>query len=63
MVAWEWQIKGESRREILAAHPAAYPEELMERLIKLLTYRRDLVLDPYNGSGSTTSVARRTGPR
>ncbi|HSH95463.1 MAG TPA: site-specific DNA-methyltransferase [Roseimicrobium sp.] len=58
-----WDIRAETRKEILDQHPAPYPEPLVERLIKLLTYRRDLVIDPYNGSGSTTAVAHRLGRR
>ena len=42
-------------------HRAAYPAKLVGRLIKLLTYRGDTVLDPYNGSGTTTAVAARLG--
>jgi DNA modification methylase len=58
-----WDVRPETRRNILAAHPAPYPETLAERLIKLLTYRRDLVIDAYNGSGTTTAVAKRLGRR
>ncbi len=54
-----WEIRAETRREMLAAHPAPCPEELVERAIKLLTYRRDLVVDPFNGSGTTMVVAKR----
>ena len=34
-------------------HPAQYPEELIERIIKVGTNVGDLVLDPFMGSGST----------
>ena len=37
-------------------HPAAFPIELPYRLIKLLTYKSDTILDPFMGSG-TTGVA------
>jgi len=65
-LAWRfssWEIPAETRKEVLDQHPAPYPEPLVERLVKLLTYRRDLVIDPYNGSGTTTAVARRLGRR
>jgi DNA modification methylase len=58
-----WNMRPETRRDILATHPAPFPEELAERATKLLTYRRDLVVDPYNGSGTTTAVAKRLGRR
>lgn len=36
------------------SHPAPYPEELVERLLKLYSYADDIVLDPFNGIGTTT---------
>jgi site-specific DNA-methyltransferase (adenine-specific) len=44
-------------------HPAMFPEELPRRVMKLFTYRGDLVLDPFNGAGTTTRVARALGRR
>ncbi len=41
-------------------HPAPFPVELPERLIHLYTYRGDLVLDPFMGSGTTAVAAIRT---
>ena len=38
-------------------HPAMFPEELPRRLMKLFSYRNDIVLDPFNGTGTTTLVA------
>lgn len=38
-------------------HPAMFPEELVERLLKLFSYQEDIVLDPFNGVGTTTLVA------
>ncbi len=38
-------------------HPAMFPEELPRRLMKLLSYKNDIVLDPFNGVGTTTLVA------
>lgn len=38
-------------------HPAPYPEELIERLLKIYSYKGDIVLDPFNGIGTTTYVA------
>ena len=38
-------------------HPAMFPEELPRRLMKLFSYKNDIVLDPFNGAGTTTLVA------
>jgi len=38
-------------------HPAMFPEELPRRLIRLFSYRNDIVLDPFNGAGTTTLAA------
>ncbi|QNI31197.1 site-specific DNA-methyltransferase [Alloacidobacterium dinghuense] len=42
-------------------HPAPYPIELAERLIKLFSFAGDTILDPFLGTGSTTAAAIRTG--
>ena len=47
----------------LVGHPVPFPEQIPWRLITLLTKKGDLVLDPMNGSGQTTKVARNTGRR
>jgi len=40
-------------------HSAAFPEELPEWFIKLFTKEKDIVLDPFMGSGTTLFVANR----
>lgn len=42
-------------------HPAPFPEDLPHRLIRMLTDEGDLVLDPFNGSGTTTKAASHLG--
>ena len=42
-------------------HPAPYPVELAERLIKLFSFAGDTILDPFLGTASTTVAAIRTG--
>lgn len=42
-------------------HPAPYPVELAERLIKLFSFAGDTILDPFLGTGSTTAAAIKTG--
>ena len=39
-------------------HPCPYPEEIPYRLINLYSYPGDIVLDPFNGSGQTTKIAK-----
>jgi DNA modification methylase len=56
-----WDIPPESAKRV--NHPAPFPVELPERLIKLYTYQDDLVLDPFLGSGSTLVAAARTDRR
>ena len=40
-------------------HPAPFPEELPYRIIKLYTYKGDVVLDPFMGSGTTAVVCKK----
>jgi DNA modification methylase len=54
-----WELPAESATRV--GHPAPYPVELPSRLIDLYTYRGDLVLDPFLGSGSTAVAALRRG--
>ena len=56
-----WSIPPESARRV--GHPAPFPVELPERLIWLYTFKDDLVLDPFMGSGSTLVAAARHGRR
>lgn len=42
-------------------HPAVYPEFIIQELIKLLTKPRDIVLDPFIGSGTTAVAAKKLG--
>ena len=54
-----WDIPAESASRV--GHPAPFPVELPQRLIELYTYRGDLVIDPFMGSGTTAVAAVRTG--
>jgi DNA modification methylase len=54
-----WEIAPESATRV--GHPAPFPVELPRRLIDLYTYRDDVVLDPFMGSGTTAVAALRTG--
>lgn len=56
-----WELPPESATRV--GHPAPFPVELPRRLIDLYTYRGDLVLDPFMGSGSAAVAAVRTDRR
>jgi DNA modification methylase len=51
-------IKGESTRR---GHPAPFPVELAERLIKMFSFAGDTVFDPFSGTGSTALAALNAG--
>lgn len=59
--AWFQQIwtglTGASTRN----HPAPYPVELAERLIRMFSFVGDIVLDPFLGSGTTAVAAMQCG--
>ena len=46
-----WTMNAESARRI--GHPAPFPEELPYRLIQLYSFKNDIILDPFIGSGTT----------
>jgi site-specific DNA-methyltransferase (adenine-specific) len=54
-----WKIHAESATKI--GHPAPYPVELPLRAIKLCSFKNDVILDPFMGSGSTAVAALKTG--
>jgi len=54
-----WRFPPESA--IRVGHPAPFPEELPYRRIQLYTFKGDVVLDPFVGSGTTAVVAAKLG--
>lgn len=54
-----WEMPSASATRI--GHPAPFPVDLPRRLIELYTYRDDLVLDPFVGSGTTAVAAIGSG--
>jgi adenine-specific DNA-methyltransferase len=44
-------------------HPCQFPVALAQRLVRALTKRKDLVIDPFMGSGSTAVAAALEGRR
>lgn len=49
-----WTMNAESAKRI--GHPAPFPLELPYRLIQLYSFKNDIIIDPFMGSG-TTAVA------
>ncbi|WP_436642156.1 site-specific DNA-methyltransferase [Microbaculum sp. FT89] len=63
-----WEYAGANsfhaeRLEELAMHPTVKPVALVADAIRDCSKRRDIVLDPFGGSGSTLIAAERTGRR
>lgn len=54
-----WTFSAESARKI--GHPAPFPIELPYRLIQLYTFKDEVILDPFCGSGSTCIASIKTG--
>ncbi|MHA1723394.1 MAG: DNA-methyltransferase [Candidatus Helarchaeota archaeon] len=50
-----WCFPTESAKKI--GHPAPFPEELPRRLIEFYSYKGDVILDPFIGSGTTAIAA------
>ena len=51
-----WEIAPESAKRV--GHPAPFPVELADRVIRFYSYRGDVVLDPFCGSGTTCVAAK-----
>lgn len=52
-----WTIPGASTRN----HPAPFPLDLAERLVRMFSFVGDTVLDPFAGTGTTNVAASRWG--
>jgi len=57
-----WEIKGarQSNNKV-KRRTAEFPEELVERLIRMFSLIGDRILDPFAGTGTTLAVAKRLG--
>lgn len=44
-------------------HPAAFPLELAEKVIRYYSFKGDVVMDPFAGSGTVGAAAARLGRR
>ncbi len=52
-----WNIPGASTKQ----HPAPFPLELADRLVRMFSFTGDTVLDPFCGTGTTMVAAMRNG--
>ena len=52
-----WNIRTDSDKD----HPATFPIELAERVVRLYSFTDDLVLDPFSGAGTTVVAAEKWG--
>ncbi len=61
-IVGKWSIAPE-RNMKQYDHPAMFPEEIVVRALQLFSFQGDIVLDPFNGAGTTTSVAKKINRR
>ncbi|MEM1725429.1 MAG: site-specific DNA-methyltransferase [Thermoplasmata archaeon] len=54
-----WTFSGESKKKI--GHPAPFPIELPKRCIRMFSYKDDVILDPFLGSGTTLVASLQEG--
>ncbi len=55
-----WQIKKPQKNDL---HPTMKPVELVERAVRNSSKTKDIVLDPFGGSGSTLIACEKSGRR
>lgn len=53
-----WEVPGASTKN---GHPAPFPLEIAERLVKMFSFVGDVVVDPFCGSGTTMLAAMQCG--
>jgi site-specific DNA-methyltransferase (adenine-specific) len=53
---WKFPVINK-KEKIYGNHPTQKPRKLLERIILASTNKNDLILDPFNGSGTTGIVA------
>src|SRR5690606_10129265 len=61
---WEYpgvNTFGPDRDEALAMHPTVKPVAMVADAIKDVSRRKEIVLDPFGGSGTTLIAAQKTG--
>ena len=58
-----WRNLTKTKEEKDMKHPASYPISLCEKLIKTFSKNNSMIIDPFNGIGSTLVAARNLGHR
>ena len=58
---WFRQIWADVTGASTKKHPAPFPLELAERLVRMFSFVGDVVLDPFMGTGTTNLAAARWG--
>ena len=58
---WFRQIWSDLRGTSHPGHPAPYPIEFAERLVRMFSFVGDTVLDPFMGTGTTNVACARWG--
>jgi DNA modification methylase len=58
LVIGKWDIAPERNMKEYG-HPAMFPEKLVEKVLKLFSFKEDIILDPFSGVGTTAVVAKR----
>ncbi|MCY4445846.1 MAG: site-specific DNA-methyltransferase [Rhodobacteraceae bacterium] len=54
----KWSIAPERKMKEFG-HPAMFPEALARRVLQLFSFKNDIVLDPFNGVGTTCLTAKK----
>ncbi len=58
-VVAKWDVAPERNMKEYG-HPAMFPEKLASHALKLFSFKNDVILDPFNGVGTTTLAAKKT---
>jgi site-specific DNA-methyltransferase (adenine-specific) len=56
---WQFSRVCGTFKERIGNHPCQMPEDLMELIIKTSSNEGDVILDPFGGTGTTASVAKK----
>lgn len=60
-IKWFSPVWADVRGQLRSDHPAPYPLEVANRLVRMFSFVGDTVLDPFGGTGTTALAAMETG--